>query len=133
MPSLGCSICRERPRGRLASIYWACWTGDGDREAWKQRYCKGCYSDARAEWLDNLFTSGEASPAGTCPLCLDIVEDDLVQLFATGFVPGQDAYRYAFDLCPTHFAEAGGKARAGSEPLRDRGLAGPGRARSDGW
>jgi hypothetical protein len=133
MPSMGCSICRERPRGRLASIYWACWTGDGDREAWKQRYCKGCYGDACAEWLNELQLRGDGSRAGDCALCTDSNEDDLVQLFATGFVPGQDAYRFAFDLCPIHFNETGEKARAGAEPLRDRGLAGPGRARADGW
>jgi hypothetical protein len=133
MAFLGCSMCRTKPRGRMANIYWACWTGDGDREAWKQRYCKGCYGDACSAWLDALFLAGDERPAGACALCPDLVEDDLVQLYATGFVPGKDAYRFAFDLCPPHFNEAGEKARAGSEPLRDRLSSFERRARGDGW
>lgn len=133
MPIATCSMCGDRPRGRLASIYWSCWTGDGDRAAWKQRFDKACYQDVCAEWLDAARASWNASGGRSCILCEVSDVEELSEIYGTIFVPGEEASRFTVTACLKHLPEAKRQASIGSVALVDRSSYGFDGSRATGW
>jgi hypothetical protein len=133
MPIAVCSICGQRPRGRLASIYWAKWSGDNGREAWKQKFDKACYEEVASDWLDAARASWHADGARTCVLCDATDVGDLTEIYATIFVPAEDAERFTILACLKHLPEVMKRAHVGSQPLPDRDMYTAGGAARPGW
>jgi hypothetical protein len=126
-------MCGQRPRGKLASIYWSAWINDGERDAWKQKYDKTHYEDACADWLDAARASFDAEGALSCLLCDAQDRNELVQLYATAFVPSADPWRITITACLKHFPEILRKAKVGAEVLPDRSMYMNGGLREKGW
>ena len=133
MPIAVCSICGQRPRGRLASIYWAKWSGDGSREAWKQKYDRAHYDALASEWLDTARATWDADGARTCFFCDAADLGDLTEVYATLFVPGQEAERFTVVACLKHMPDLMKMTQRGMTPLPDRDMYPNGGARATGW
>ena len=133
MPIAVCSICGKRPHGRLATIYWATFSGDGVREAWKQRYCKADYEAACAAWLDAARASWDVDGSVQCALCdrNDVLE--LVETYATTFIPTQEAERFTIRACLDHSPDVARQTRQGGEALIDRQAVAGDAGRVKGW
>lgn len=133
MPIATCSECGKRPAGRLASIYWSKWSGDGDREAWKQRFDKQHYEQMAADWLDAAHAAFDASGTRVCLLCDATDYAELSELYCTIFVPNSEARRFTIAACLGHMPEVLAKAKRGGEGLPDRTMYPNGGARATGW
>jgi hypothetical protein len=126
-------MCRKRPTGRMASLYWSKWSGDGDREAWKQRFDKACYQDVATEWLDSARASWDADGAFTCLLCDATDLGDLTEIYATIFVPGEAADRFRVVACLKHLPDVLKRAKVGADTLPERDPNVLSGARATGW
>lgn len=100
MSAIPCSVCRKRSPQKMASAYWAWFREDGERSAWKLRYCLGC-ATTRLALLSASGSMAEAEDASNCLGCgteVDQVEGALT--FCTLFLPGKEPMEYALLLCP---------------------------------
>jgi hypothetical protein len=133
MPIAVCSICQKRPHGRLASIYWAKWSGDNGREAWKQKFDKACYDEVASSWLDAARASFDADGAQQCVLCDATDVGDLTEVYGTIFLPGAESDRFTVLACLKHLPTVLKRTQVGSQPLPDRDMYPNGGARATGW
>jgi hypothetical protein len=133
MPIAVCSVCGKRPQGRLASLYWAKWSGDGTRAAWKQRYCKKDYEAACTDWLDAARAASDADGGRSCLLCDEASPHELVETYCTAFVPEVEAERFTVAACLHHYNELAAKTTLGGVTLDDRSQTGMSASRATGW
>lgn len=83
-----CSMCRRRVPGKLCSAYWAWFTADGERVAWKQKLCQACLL---SHFQVILRSASSASMDGLmCPGCGGTSETDLDPVFLILYLPKSD-------------------------------------------
>lgn len=110
-----CSLDGLRHPGKLASIYWAWFTADGRRVAYKQRLCTAHY----VEFVLPLETAAE-TPTLTCPACGALTVDDMDPTYATVCVPGGPKVQVDLPTCAPCAAHIRVRAQEGSSRLPDR-------------
>jgi hypothetical protein len=93
-----CSVCRQRKPGKLATAYWAWFLADGERSAWKLRYCPGCAQDALLKLLEQLHESKPTSDVFACLLCGASAQEDSDPIYLTLYLPGKEPMEYAVQL-----------------------------------
>lgn len=95
---LPCSVCRKVKPGKLASAYWAWFNADGERIAWKMRYCLGCAPEALNVLFSALQATENESTVFDCVSCGSQVLEDSDPIFVTLFLPGQEAMEHSLQL-----------------------------------
>lgn len=93
-----CSLCRARKPGKLASAYWAWFLENGDRSAWKLRYCPGCAQDSLLHILSALRDMGESENVFACISCGGSAETDSDPIYLTLYLPKKEPMEYALQL-----------------------------------
>src|SRR5712691_3192360 len=93
-----CSVCRQRKPGRLSPAYWAWFLADGERSAWKVRYCPGCASDALSTLFKKLRSMDGTSPVFACVSCGQDASQNSDPIYITLYLPGKEPQEIALQL-----------------------------------
>jgi hypothetical protein len=93
-----CSMCRQRKPGKLASAYWAWFLADGERSAWKVRFCPGCAVESLLPLLTQLRGQDGTSDVFACLLCGASAATDSDPMYLTLYLPGKEPTEYAVQL-----------------------------------
>lgn len=93
-----CSVCKQRKPGKLASAYWAWFNADGERSAWKLRYCPGCAKESLLNLLQTLRDMGETDNAFACVSCGMNAAEDSDPVYLTLYLPSKEPTEYALQL-----------------------------------
>ena len=116
-----CSTCRQRKPGKLATAYWAWFLADGERSAWKLRYCPACAQGALLALLTSLLGSGESRNVFACISCGGSAEKDSDPIYLTLYLPGKEPMEYALQLDGACAAKLRIPITTHGERLADRG------------
>jgi len=116
-----CSVCKQRKPGKLASAYWAWFLADGERSAWKLRYCPGCAVDNLSAPLNALREMGETSEVFGCVSCGADASTDSDPIYLTLYLPGKEPMEYALQLDGACAAKLRIPITTLGERLQDRG------------
>jgi hypothetical protein len=90
-----CSVCGQRKPGKLASAYWAWFLADGDRSAWKVRYCPGCAQASLLPLLQTLRDMGTTDNVFACVVCGSDASQDSDPIYLTLYLPSKEPTEYA--------------------------------------
>lgn len=93
-----CSVCKQRKPGKLASAYWAWFLADGERSAWKVRYCPADAQAALLALLNAMRELGESSNVFACVSCGADSSEDSDPIYLTLYLPGKEPQEYALQL-----------------------------------
>lgn len=128
MSLLPCSVCKKRPRGRLATVYAAFFQGK-ERFGKRGRYCPGCATNL-ANYVRELkpLTSEDETLEWpeTCPLCGGVLADDFDPTYLTVYMPKQEAVQLVVASCSACALHSRPQLVLGMDPTVDRRS--PGRA-----
>jgi len=127
-----CSRCGKKPNGRLASIYWAVFEGDGSRSAHKTRWCRDCFEEANDEVLDVARVNDAGDVEVKCPGCSLAIPAQGCEIYSTIFAPNRDPERLSLELCAKCYPSILTLTRKGSTPLLERSTFQP-TTQADGW
>ncbi len=116
-----CSSCRQRKPGKLATAYWAWFLADGERSAWKLRYCPGCAQEHLLTLLTALREMGEISDVFACISCGSSAQTDSDPMYLTLYLPGKEPQEYALQLDGACAARLRTPITTHGERLADRG------------
>ncbi len=116
-----CSACRQRRPGKLATAYWAWFDANGDRVAWKQRFCANCAQDHLQSLLLTLSSADSSSDVFACVSCGASAATDSDPVYLTLYVPGKEPTEVAIQLDAACAVAIRTRAMAGAERLADRG------------
>jgi hypothetical protein len=116
-----CSVCRQRKPGKLATAYWAWFLADGERSAWKVRYCPTCAVDGLSTLLQSLRTMGEDVTPTSCVSCSTDASEDNDPVYLTLFLPGREPEEFALLLDGACAAKLRNPITQHGERLADRG------------
>jgi len=116
-----CSVCRQRKPGKLATAYWAWFLADGERSAWKVRYCPACAQEALLALLNSLRELGDLSSVFACVSCGADATNDSDPIYLTLYLPGKDPTEYALQLDSACAAKLRIPITTHGERLADRG------------
>lgn len=113
--ALNCSYGRhKRPGEKLATAYWAWYRADGERVAWKLRYCLECARE-QLPLLGTAFRAAEsAQDVSSCLSCGIDTSEDLDPIYCTLYLPGKEQMELELNLC----GACAGKSRI---PITDHG------------
>jgi len=97
--ALKCSMCRHKRLGeKLSSAYWAWFKADGERIAWKLRYCLACAQD-QLPVLSRAFSAAESSEdVSACLACGSETSEDLDPIYCTLYLPGKEPMEFELVL-----------------------------------
>jgi len=115
-----CSICGQRERGKLASVYANWFDKDGDRSAWRQRYCVSCLTDLMATLKNG--TSQGCDGMTCCPMCGKDASQDLSGIYLTIYPPRQPEREYALTTCGTCASTLQAHLQTAADRLGDRSV-----------
>ncbi len=93
-----CSVCRQRKPGKLCSAYWAWFLADGERSAWKLRYCPADAESHLLALLTKLREADGTSHAFACVSCGANAAEDSDPIYLTLYLPGKEPQEYALQL-----------------------------------
>lgn len=116
-----CSACRQRKPGKLGTAYWAWFNADGERSAWKLRYCPACAGADLAQLLHELLSLGETSEVFACVSCGADASMDSDPMYLTLYLPGREPMEYALQLDAACAAKLRIPITTQGERLADRG------------
>jgi len=116
-----CSVCRQRKPGKLATAYWAWFLADGERSAWKLRYCPADAQEALLALLSKLREMGEDSTVFACVSCGADATNDSDPIYLTLYLPGKEPMEYALQLDSACAARLRTPITTHGERLADRG------------
>jgi HSP20 family molecular chaperone IbpA len=116
-----CSVCRQRRPGKMATAYWAWFNADGNRSAWKQRFCASCAVDGLRALLSTLKNADSDSNVFACVSCGADASEDSDPVYLTLYVPGQEPQEFALQLDGPCAVNIRARAQSGAERLADRG------------
>lgn len=122
MSLLPCSLCKKRPRGRLATVYLAFFNGK-DRIGERGRFCGACAIQL-AEYVRELKPLGTEDESiewpETCPLCGTGLADDFDPTYMTIYMPKSEAVQLVVASC-AHCAQVSRETlRVGMDRIPDR-------------
>ena len=116
-----CSVCKRRKPGKLASAYWAWFLADGERSAWKLRYCPACAQASLLQLLQTLKDMGETSNVFACVACGSDSSEDSDPVYLTLYLPTKEPMEYALQLDGACAAKLRIPITQFGDPLHDRG------------
>lgn len=116
-----CSICRQRKPGKLASAYWAWFNVDGERSAWKLRYCPECAGESLLSLLKQLQSQDGNENVFACLSCGASAETDSDPIYLTLYLPKKEPMEYAVQLDAACAAKLRIPITSKGERLPDRG------------
>jgi len=116
-----CSVCRQRKPGKLATAYWAWFLADGERSAWKARYCPACAQEKLLALLARLRETDGMSDVFACVSCGADASKDSDPMYLTLYLPGKEPMEYALQLDSACAAKLRIPITSDSERLPDRG------------
>jgi hypothetical protein len=116
-----CSSCRQRKPGKLATAYWAWFLADGERSAWKVRYCPACAQESLLALLTSLRELGESQDVFACISCGASASADSDPIYLTLYLPGKEPMEYALQLDSACAAKLRIPVTTHGERLADRG------------
>jgi hypothetical protein len=116
-----CSNCRQRKPGKLATAYWAWFLADGERSAWKLRYCPACAEDALLKLLNQVRGMDGTSDVSACVSCGTNAAEDSDPIYLTLYLPGKEPTEYALQLDGACAARLRIPVTTHGERLPDRG------------
>lgn len=116
-----CSVCRQRKPGKLASAYWAWFLTDGERSAWKLRYCPGCAQQNLLSLLSSLRAVEPNENVFACLSCGASAETDSDPIYLTLFLPKREPEEFAIQLDAACAAKLRIPITTQGERLPDRG------------
>jgi len=116
-----CSVCRQRRPGKLATAYWAWFLADGERSAWKLRYCPADAQQALLALLTTLREMGESSNVFACVSCGADASEDSDPIYLTLYLPGKEPQEYALQLDAACAAKLRIPITQSGDHLPDRG------------
>lgn len=119
-----CHLCQHRKPGKLASLYWAWYTTENVRVAWRQLLCSGCFTEAFLTTLRKVGENGEDEVI--CPVCGTDPGDDLDPLFVVLYLPKQAEREYELNTCSVDAAKLRLQVVDHGERLTDRSGSGRG-------
>jgi len=93
-----CSVCNGRRPGKLASAYWAWFRSDGERVAWKCRYCAQCAPESLAILLKTWSKTEATLDVFACVSCGASAEADSDPIYCTLYLPGKEPTECAIQL-----------------------------------
>lgn len=97
--ALKCSLCRHKRLGeKLSSAYWAWFRADGERVAWKMRYCLAC-AQTQLPVLSRAFSVAEdIQEVTSCLSCGADASEDLDPIYCTLYLPGREPMEFELVL-----------------------------------
>lgn len=116
-----CSVCRQRKPGKLATAYWAWFLADGERSAWKLRYCPADAQTALLQLLTSLHGMDGTSEVFACISCGADASTDSDPMYLTLYLPGKEPMEYALQLDGACAAKLRIPITTKGERLPDRG------------
>jgi hypothetical protein len=125
-----CSVHGGRFSGKPASIYWAWFLADGERRAYRQRFCPGCLKNGPLPILRASLENEEA-----CPICHAVPGRDADFVYATVYIPKQEPVEIALASCGADAVTLRVAAQVGAElmPDREAGMRGPSSSLTSAW
>lgn len=119
--ALKCSMCRHKRLGeKLSSAYWAWFRSDGERVAWKLRYCLGCAQES-LPLVGAAFRAAEQSEdVSSCLSCGTDTSQDLDPIYCTLYLPGKEPMELELALCGACAAKSRIPITDNGERLPDR-------------
>ena len=114
-------MCRQRKPGKLASAYWAWFRADGERSAWKVRYCLGCAAENLSALFQRLSDSASLESVFACVSCGASAETDSDPIYITLYLPGKEPTEVALQLDSACAARLRIPITTHGERLPDRG------------
>ena len=97
MSRFPCSMCNQRVVGKLSSAYWAWFTADEERIAWKQKLCLGCLSNHFLPTLRNV--NSDLTGPSICPACGGTSADDADPVYLVLYLPKADPREFELNTC----------------------------------
>jgi hypothetical protein len=116
-----CSVCRQRKPGKLATAYWAWFLADGERSAWKLRYCPADAQESLLALLTKLRELGESEEVFACVSCGANAAEDSDPIYLTLYLPGREPMEFALQLDSACAAKLRVPITKSGERLADRG------------
>jgi hypothetical protein len=116
-----CSECRQRRPGKLASAYWAWFKPEGDRTAYKCRYCQTCAVESLRPLLLSLQAQDGNENVFACVSCGADASTDSDPMYLTLYLPGKEPMEYALQLDSACAAKLRSGVQRIGDPLADRG------------
>jgi hypothetical protein len=116
-----CSVCRQRKPGKLATAYWAWFLADGERSAWKVRYCPADAQSSLLGLLTRLREMDGISDVFGCVSCGQNTSEDSDPIYLTLYLPGKEPMEYALQLCGACAAKLRIPIVDSGDRLSDRG------------
>lgn len=123
MPFRVCALCEKKPKGKLASLYWAWFLADESRVAWRQIICVECFSTTYLSLLQKC--NGTSTDSYTCLGCGGSLADDLAPVFLNLYLPRQEAREFELGMCAVCAAHLQISMQHGAEKLPDRKASSP--------
>jgi hypothetical protein len=122
MSRFPCSVCKGRVLGKMAVAYWAWFKADGERTAWKVRYCAECAAKHFSQLFQTLRSNSTATDLFICTLCGGRNETDSDPVWLTLYVPGQQVRELEVNLDGACAAKLRGPLVSFGEQLENREL-----------
>jgi hypothetical protein len=113
-----CSSCGLRSRQKLASVYSAWFDHDGERQAWKQRFCAPCLMQLTDGFRDSL--SANSLDVTVCPICGKDASTDLDPIYLTLYLPKREPVESALCTCASCAPSLRNLLQVGAQRLPDR-------------
>lgn len=116
-----CSACGQRRPGKLATAYWAWFRADGERSAWKVRYCAFCAPKELSIVSAAYVRLADVEDAFACISCGANASEDSDPIYLTLYLPGKEPTELALQLDGACAAKLRGPITTIGERLPDRG------------
>jgi len=115
-----CSYCGQRNSPKYAQVTWAWILADGERSAWRQRLCPGCYAQLVLKW------DREVDPTATltCPACGIDTEFDYDAVYATCYLPHMGKQSFEWPFCGACAVPVHAEAQVNAQRLENRPVGG---------
>ena len=127
-----CGYCDKPTRGPLASVYWAWFSPDHERIAYRVKYCpahaKSILNPLFLSWLSRV----EEDFGQLCLTCGELLEQDDATLWARVYLPGQEERNIDAEQCASCMAKISADLIEHGQKLKNRSAFAPARA-NDAW
>jgi hypothetical protein len=114
-----CSMHGGRVPGKLASVYWRWFNGNGESVGWKQRLCAACSVETLKPLL--AHASDPSSDVSVCPACGTDSSQDMEPVYLTVYTPGSESREFQLPICGGCAPTVRATAQTRAERLPDRG------------
>lgn len=122
MSAIPCSICKFKRPGKMATAYWAWFAADGNRHAWKVRYCSYCVGDSLLAVYKRLRETPDEGNAFACISCGGDSSQDSDPMYLTLYIPNREQEEFAVQLDSACAAKLRIPIVEYGERLQDRGV-----------